>query len=130
KVLGAGGVEGWRGQEPFSIDGRMYPAGSLVVPMAQPFRAHAKDLLEPQHYTPVNDRPPYDVAGWTLPMTMNVRADVVNAPFTANLVRVDSVVPTPGKIEGNGDVFVLRHRTNAESRAIAQLLAAGQTVTI
>jgi len=56
--------------------------GSLVVPMAQPYRAHAKDLLEPQHYTPVNDRPPYDVAGWTLPFTMGVRADVVNTPFT------------------------------------------------
>jgi ribosomal protein S18 acetylase RimI-like enzyme len=100
--------------------------------MGQPYRAHAKDLLEPQHYTPVNDRPPYDVAGWTLPFTMGVRADVVDAPFTANLVRVDSVVPTPGRIEGSGggDVFFLKNRTNAESRAVAALLAAGQTVTI
>ena len=129
-VLRAGGVEVWRAQERFSAEGRTYPAGSLVVPMAQPYRAHAKDLLEPQHYTPVNDRPPYDVAGWTLPMTMNVRADVVNQPFTANLVRVDSVVPTPGKIEGSGEVFFLKNRTNAESRAVAQLLAAGQPVTI
>src|SRR5213075_781618 len=59
-----------------------------------------------------------------------IRADVVNAPFTANLVRVDSVVPTPGKIEGSGEVFFLKNRTNAESRAVAQLLAAGQPVTI
>jgi len=129
-VLTAGGVEVWRAAEPFSVEGHSYPAGSLVVPMAQPYRAHAKDLLEPQHYTPVNDRPPYDVAGWTLPLTMEVRADVVNAAFTANLVRVDSVVPTPGRIEGAGDVFFLSNRTNAESRATAQLLAAGQTVTI
>ena len=82
--------------------------------MGQPYRAHAKDLLEPQHYTPVNDRPPYDVAGWTLPFTMGVRADVVNQPFNADLVQVDSVVPAPGRVEGTGDVFVLRNQTNAE----------------
>jgi hypothetical protein len=131
-VLAAGGVEVWRAAEAFSVGGRTYSAGSLVVPMAQPYRAHAKDLLEPQHYTPVNDRPPYDVAGWTLPFTMGVRADVADAPFTANLVRVDSVVPAPGRIEGSGggDVFFLKNRTNAESRTVAALLAAGQTVTI
>jgi hypothetical protein len=129
-LLAAGGVEVWRAAEPFSADGRSYAAGSLVVPMGQPYRAHAKDLLEPQHYTPVNDRPPYDVAGWTLPFTMGVRADVVNAAFSANLVKVDSAIPTPGKIEGNGDVFVLQNWTNAESRAVAALLAAGQMVTV
>ena len=129
-VLTAGGVEIWRAAEPFSAAGTSYPAGSLVVPMGQPFRAHAKDLLEPQRYTPVNDRPPYDVAGWTLPYTMGVRADIVDAPFTANLVKVDSVVPAPGRIEGSGEAFVLKNRTNAESRAIAELLAAGQSVTI
>ena len=129
-VLLAGGVEVWRAAEPFTADGRRYPAGSLVVPMAQPYRAHAKDLLEPQKYTPVNDRPPYDVAGWTLPYTMDVRADVVNAAFNANLVKVDTVVPAPGRIEGTGDVFVLRNRTNGESQAIAALLTAGQSVTV
>ncbi len=129
-VLLAGRVEVWRAAEPFEADGRSYAAGSLVVPMAQPFRAHAKDLLEIQHYTPVNDRPPYDVAGWTLPLTMGVRAEAVDAPFAANLVKVDSVVPVPGRIEGTGEMFVLRNQTNAESRAVAALLAAGQPVTI
>jgi len=129
-VLAAGGVEVWRAAEPFSVDGQTYSAGSLVVPLGQPYRAHAKDLLEPQRYTPVNDRPPYDVAGWTLPFTMGVRADVVNAPFTANLVKVDSAIPPPGRIEGSGDIFFLKNRTNAESRAVAVLLASGQTVTV
>jgi hypothetical protein len=129
-VLTAGGVEVWRAAAAFDADGRRYPAGSLVVPMSQPFRAHAKDLLEPQDYTPANDRPPYDVAGWTLPYTMGVRADVVNTPFTANLARVDSLVPEPGRIEGEGEMFILKNRTNAESRAVAELLAAGQSVTV
>jgi Zinc carboxypeptidase len=129
-LLTAGGVDVFRAAEAFSAGGQTYPAGSLVVPMAQPFRAHAKDLLEPQVYTPVANRPPYDIAGWTLPYSMGVRADAVNAPFTANLVKVDSVVPTPGRIEGAGEIFVLKNRTNAESRAVAALLTARQAVTL
>jgi hypothetical protein len=129
-ILVAGGVEVFRAADAFTADGRQYPAGSLVVPMAQPYRAHAKDLLEPQVYTPVNDRPPYDVAGWTLPFTMGVRAEVVSAHFNANLVKVDSVVVTPGRIEGIGETFYLGNRTNGESRAVAALLAAAQSVTI
>jgi len=132
-VLLAGKVEVWRAAEAFRAGEQTYPAGSLVVPMAQPYRAHAKDLLEVQHYTPVNDRPPYDVAGWTLPFTMGVRAEVVDAPFTANLIKVDSVVPEPGHIAGiarTGEMFVLRNRTNGESRAVAALLTAAQSVTV
>lgn len=131
-LLMAGGVEVFRAAESFAADGREYAAGALVVPMAQPFRAHAKDLLEPQVYTPVDDRPPYDVAGWTLPYTMGVRADAVASPFTANLVRVDSVVPAPGRVEGaaGAQTFVFANRTNGESRAIVALLAAGQTVAL
>ena len=134
-VLLTGKVEVWRAAEPFKAGDRTYPSGSLVVPMAQPFRAHAKDLLEVQHYTPVNDRAPYDVAGWTLPFTMGVDAEVIDAPFTANLVKVDTVVPAPGRIVGTGEMFVLHNRTNAESRAVALVLAAaggggGQSVIV
>ena len=126
-LLIAGGVEVTRAEAPFAADGRDYPAGTLVVPMAQPFRAHAKDLLEAQRF-PVG-RTPYDVAGWTLPFSMDVPAIAVREPFPATLVRVDTVVPPPGRITGTGDVFVLSNRTNGESSATAELLAAGQSVT-
>ncbi len=52
---------------------------SHIIPMAQPFRAHAKDLLEIQHYPKRLLWPggppeqPYDVTGWTLPLQMGVR---------------------------------------------------------
>lgn len=127
-VLLAGGVEVARAEADFTADGARHPAGTLVVPLAQPFRAHAKDLLEPQEF-PEAFRP-YDVTGWTLPYSMGVRVVGVRERFTAPLVRVDTIVPAPGRIEGSGDVFILRNRTNRESTAIAALLTAGQTVTL
>jgi hypothetical protein len=128
-LLRAAGVEVTRATAAFAAGGREYPAGTFVIPMAQPYRAHAKDLLEPQRYPRVDGRPPYDVAGWTLPYTMGVAADAVREPFTAALVPVDSVAPDPGRITGDGDVFVLRNSSNGESAAIAALLRAGQFVT-
>ncbi len=55
------------------------PAGSYLILLAQPYRANIKTLFEKQIYP---DRRtaggeaerPYDVAGWTLPMQMGVRA--------------------------------------------------------
>jgi hypothetical protein len=57
--------------------------------MSQPFRAHAKDLLEVQRFPRMEQYPdgpvdpPYDVAGWTLPLQLGVDAHAVtDAPLT------------------------------------------------
>ena len=66
---------------------------SIVVPMAQPFRAHAKDLLEIQHYPKRLLWPggppeqPYDVTGWTLPLQMGV--------FVRQLAAIPQARPPP-----------------------------------
>ena len=58
---------------------------SYIVSMSQPFRAHAKDLLEVQHYPKRLLYPggppeqPYDVTGWTLPLQMGVRVKALRA---------------------------------------------------
>ncbi len=90
EVLRVGGVEVSRASAAFTANGREYPAGSYIVSMAQPFRAHAKDLLEAQRFPRMQQYPggpvdpPYDVAGWTLPMQLGVVADAVNdAPLRA-----------------------------------------------
>lgn len=86
-VLRVGGVEVQRASAPFAAGGKRYPAGSFVVPMAQPYRAHAKDLLEPQSFPRMESWPggpperPYDVAGWTLPLQMGVVADRIDSAF-------------------------------------------------
>ncbi len=50
ETLMRGAVEVHRADGPFSADGTLYPAGTWVVRMDQPFRPFAKDLLEPQRY--------------------------------------------------------------------------------
>jgi hypothetical protein len=70
------GVEVHVATERLSADGRDWPVGSLVIRRDQPYGQHVKDLFEVQRY-PDGD-PPYDVAGWTLPLLMGVhRVEVV-----------------------------------------------------
>ncbi len=53
-------------------------ATDFIVRLDQPYRAHAKDLLEVQRFPRMERVPggaverPYDVAGWTLPLQMGV----------------------------------------------------------
>ena len=49
-ILRRGGVEIHQANAPFIADGVEYPGDTYVVSMSQPFRAHAKDLLEVQRY--------------------------------------------------------------------------------
>jgi hypothetical protein len=88
-VLQVGGVEVFEATRPITAGGRTLAPGSFIVPMAQPYRAHAKDLLEVQRFPKMEQYPggpperPYDVAGWTLPLQMGVTA-----------VALDDSVPT------------------------------------
>jgi hypothetical protein len=61
-----------------------YHAGDVVVPLAQPFRAFIKEVLETQefperHYTPGGELiKPYDITSWSLPLHRNVKSFEVN----------------------------------------------------
>jgi hypothetical protein len=134
-LLMADGVEVWRAREPFTAGGTSYAAGAFVIPLAQPYRAHVKDLFERQHY-PARYQypggpalPPYDVTGWTLPPQMGVQVDSIAAPVAADLERMDTVTVPAGRIEGRGAVVLLSNRSNAEATAVWRALAAGATVT-
>ncbi len=58
------------------------PAGSYIVFLNQPYRQNVLTLFEPQIYpdrlTPTGEAErPYDVAGWTLPMSMGLESPAV-----------------------------------------------------
>ncbi|MCA1633077.1 MAG: M14 family metallopeptidase [Acidobacteria bacterium] len=63
---------------------------AIVVPMAQPYGAFAKALLETQSYPDLRDEsgqpiPPYDVTAHTLPLLFGVEAIPVSEPFEFKL---------------------------------------------
>ena len=137
EILRLGGVEIHRAKAPFKADDVDYPAGTHVVSMAQPYRNHAKDLLERQHYPkrlkypggPAE--PPYDVAGWTLPIQMGVRSVSVSKPFAAELEAVSKVDPPEGVIRGESAVgYAIPMRTNDDYATVNRLLKANRKVYV
>ncbi|MFN2599015.1 MAG: hypothetical protein ABR563_17725, partial [Pyrinomonadaceae bacterium] len=72
--------------QAFKLNGKDYDLGTVVIPLAQPYGAFAKALLEPQHYPDLRNpsgQPiaPYDVTAHTLSLLMDVEAQPVFAPF-------------------------------------------------
>jgi hypothetical protein len=135
QTLRRGGVEVHEARLPFTAGGKSYPAGTRVVLLAQPFRAHAKDLLEPQRYPERRRYPggppevPYDVAGWSLGMQMGVEMDEVAEPFpTQGLARIDSMRVRPGTIVDGGAAYALDPRMNATHRAVHETVRDGGRV--
>ncbi|MCC6364015.1 MAG: peptidase M14 [Bryobacterales bacterium] len=114
-----------RARTPFEADGRQYPAGSYILPAAQPFRAYLVDLMEPQKYPEIKTgqsgptKRPYDVAGWTLRMLMGVQVDRIEDRFNASVdTPPDIPLPAPS----------LDHRDNSSFLAIIDLLKKGAKV--
>ena len=104
ETLMRGAVDVHRADGPFSADGTLYPAGTWVVRMDQPFRPFAKDLLEPQRYPDLRSSPgslplpPYDTAGWTLAYQMGVSVIAVKAPFAAKLTVLSDYPRVTGRV--------------------------------
>lgn len=88
---------------PATIDSTTYPAGTWVIPTDQEFEDLAREVLDVQKYPQV--RPagpngpldqPYDAAGWTLPLTMNVKVATVSSPLSADArARMKLLGPPP-----------------------------------
>jgi hypothetical protein len=130
EILQRGGVEIHRATANFMADGVEYPEGTYVISMAQPFRAHAQDLLEAQHYPQRRPFPgapterPYDITGWTLPLQMDVRTIKVVDEFEAELTLVSEIPKAKGELFTVTEpvAYIFKNRTNAETVALNRLL--------
>lgn len=131
------GVEVQRATAPFVVNGRSYPAGSLVVLADQAYRPHLLDMFEPQDHP--NDFaypggppvPPYDATGWTLAFQMGVAFDRILDPLTGPFEPVGDVMPPPvGRVVGsaNPEGFLLSHEVNNAFTAVFSLLRQGRDV--
>jgi hypothetical protein len=109
-LLRAHGIEVGRATAGFRLAEGNYPAGTFVVRMDQPYRGYALDLLTAQKY-PADKAPypPYDDVAWALPFSYGVEvkaiddAAVTKVPFDP----VTAPVSFPGRVEGDGSVYLL-----------------------
>ena len=124
-ILMFGGVEIQQAKEDFFAEGKLYPAGSFVVKMSQPYKPYAQALLEKQKYPDIRQYPggppvpPYDNAGWTLPLQMGVDCERIETPFEAKLEKLGKVpLPSVAAPKPSSAYIVLDSRMNA-SYAVA-----------
>jgi hypothetical protein len=129
EILMFGGVEIHQAKEDFTAEGKLYPAGSFVVKMSQPYKPYAQALLEKQKYPNIRQYPggppvpPYDNAGWTLPLQMGVTCDRIDKSFEATIEKLEkipypSITPPPE----SSPYIVLDSRTNASYSIAFSLL--------
>lgn len=134
-ILQTGGVEIHQAKQDFTADGKIYPAGSFVVDLSQPYRPYAQALLEKQEYPDMRQYPggppipPYDNAGWTLPLQMGVRCDRIDSPFQAEMERLQTI-PGPEITSPPEDAgyILLDAKANASYAAVFSLLEKGAEV--
>ena len=123
-----------RATADFTVQGKSYPKGSLVVFTAQAFRPHVMDMFEPQDHPdnfPVPGGPPqrpYDNAGWTLAFQMGVEFDRILDGFTGPFETVSdwNLKPPAGfvPLEMNFQAFAANPQQVDTFAAVNRLLAA------
>ncbi len=135
-ILIRGGLEAHLAEAPFEANGQIFPAGSVIFYGAQAFRPYLVDLMEKQDYPdqfqyPGGPRmPPYDLAGWTLPMQMGVEVVRANDPFEAETKQLEGLLETsPGSIAGIGKAgYWLKSTENIAFKAVNELQQKGAEV--
>jgi hypothetical protein len=134
-LLRRGAVEVHVADAPFRVGDRPYPAGSFIAYTAQPFRAHLVDIMEAQRHPDLRQYPggppvpPYDGAGWTVPMGMGVRADRIDEPFQVPATAITSPVTRTGGLRGSGATYLLSSAENVSFRVVNQLWDGGAEVS-
>ena len=128
-ILMLGGLEIHQAQDGFLADGKAYPAGSFVVLLNQPYKAYAWTLLEKQKYPDLRQYPggppipPYDSAGWTLPLQMGVACDEIEGEFEAKLTKIARAPQPAVQVPAASAAWiVLDSRANASFAAAFGLL--------
>ncbi|GIW51347.1 MAG: peptidase [Gemmatimonadales bacterium] len=131
------GITVQRATQAFTVNGKRYPAGSLVIKTAQAFRPHILDMFEPQDH-PNDFRypggppiPPYDNAGWTLAYQMGVQFDRILDGFDGPFEKIEGLAKVPAGNVANADRaagFLLSHQVNDAFIATNRLLKAGHEV--
>ncbi len=131
------GVEVFVLEEQVEIDGRIHREGDVVIPLAQPFRAFIKEVMETQefperHYTPGGELiKPYDITSWSLPLHRHVTSyeiDVRSPDLEEHLEPVTGTYTRYQPVDQEAHALVLPVSSNASFRAAFRAMESGLRV--
>ncbi|HVO61568.1 MAG TPA: M14 family zinc carboxypeptidase [Terriglobales bacterium] len=123
-------IEVDRAEQPIHLKDGDYPSGTYVVPLDQPYRNYAVDLLTPQNF-PKNGGEPYDDVSWELPAHYHLQV----VPTADASVRSAALTPlkdpphAAGNLTGSGSVYLLKD-TGQESFLAARYRVANSAINI
>jgi len=130
------GVEVYTLDKQVVLSGKIYKAGDVVIPLAQPFRTFIKEVMETQeyperHYTTGGKLiEPYDITTWSLPLARQVASfeiEMRNKELEGSLSRIEGAYNLKeGEIEGT--VMALPVSSNESFRAAFDALEKGMKV--
>ena len=137
EILQRGGLEAHRATNDFTIKDKKYKKGTIIFYGAQSFRPFLVDLMEKQEYPNQYlypggpPKPPYDLAGWTLPMQMGVQVDRVDEAFSAKTEMIEGLIEqTTGTVDvSNRSGYLFSAKENASYKAVNLLLKEGINIS-
>ncbi|MFO7691351.1 MAG: hypothetical protein R6W83_12510, partial [Cryobacterium sp.] len=113
----------------------VYPPGTTVIPAAQPYRPFLLTMLRPQRYPEVRNSTdggilePYDVASWSLPLSMGVEIVEASEPVGVSSLEPLAEAPWPEpRFEQEAAGHLIPAGADSAYTAVNRLLAAGAAV--
>ncbi|MGO9635268.1 MAG: M14 family zinc carboxypeptidase [Steroidobacteraceae bacterium] len=105
----AQGIEVHRANAELKLRDGIYPAGTYVVRLDQPYRNYAVDLLSAKFY-PKDGGEPYDDISWELPANYHLTAVATADPAVrdAPLTPLAEAPRPQGEVAGRGPVYLLK----------------------
>ncbi len=131
------GVESYTLNGDQLLDGRLYQAGDVVIPLAQPYRSFIKEVMETQefperHYTPGGKLiKPYDITSWSLPLHRYVKSmeiDIRSEKMEGMLSLIKGEFSLAEPMETMSHAMVLTANANESYRAAFLALEKGMKV--
>ena len=131
------GIEVYTLDKQVILEGKIYQAGDVVIPLAQPFRSFIKEVMETQeyperHYTPGGVLiKPYDIASWSLPLHRYVTSheiDVRSKELEGSLSQIEGKYDLREEGDIPSTAVVLTVNSNESFRAVFRALEKGLKV--
>jgi hypothetical protein len=137
-ILGMQGIQVRRAEEPFAIGKRTLPAGTLIVPLAQPAGRLARNLLDQdvkldEAFLKEQDRRRrerlpdqiYDVTAWSLPLAFDLEVIASDRVSTVRTIEIADAKFPPIAPAPPGTVGYLMPWGTGAAAATAEGLRAG-----